>query len=244
MIDAHCHIDLYPNPLLVARRSEQAGVVTLAMTNLPSHFAAGRPHLLPFRNIRPALGLHPLYALRHAAEYALFEQYLPLTSYIGEVGLDFSREGIATKAQQIQSFTFVLQCVQNERKLLSIHSRGAEQEVLAMLKQHHIPLAIFHWYTGPAATLQKISEAGYYFSVNAAMIRAEKGRQLIARIPQERVLTETDGPFVLLGEVPAEPASVATVLTYLAQAWGMSLPEVTAQIKTNFSQLLNGLRTS
>lgn len=242
MIDAHCHIDLYPNPLQVARRCEQAGVVTLAMTNLPSHFAMGRQHLQGFRKIRLALGLHPLHALRHKAEYELFEKNLALTSYIGEVGLDFSREGIATKPQQLQSFEFVLQQVQGHKKLLSIHSRGAEQEVLAMLGSAGIQLAIFHWYTGPVSTIKSISERGYYFSVNPAMIRSEKGRQIIASIPPEKVLTETDGPFVQIGNRIAEPADVETVIRYLATQWSRSFEEVMRQIQSNFTNLINGLK--
>lgn len=242
MIDAHCHIDLYPNPLQVAGRCEQAGVVTLAMTNLPSHFAQGRPHLLGFRKIRLALGLHPLHAPRHPGEYELFKQNLTLTSYVGEVGLDFSREGVATKQQQLQSFAFVLEQVQGQKKLLSLHSRGAESEVMAMLVSAGIRLAIFHWYTGPVATLKNISAHGYYFSVNPAMIRSEKGRQLIAVMPPEQVLTETDGPFVQVGNRIAEPADVVTVINYLAAQWSLSSEEVMCRIRSNFANLIAGLK--
>lgn len=242
MIDAHCHIDLYPNPLQVARRCEQAGVTTLAMTNLPSHFAIGRQHLQGFRNIRLALGLHPLHAPRHQAEYALFERYLPLTSYVGEVGLDFSREGIATKQQQLHSFAFVLQQVQQQRKLLSIHSRGAEQQVVDMLVQYQCELAIFHWYTGAASVVRTIAEQGYYFSVNPAMIRSEKGRQTIAAIPKDRILTETDGPFVQVGSAIAEPVNVELVINYLALHWGVSFQSAETQIRTNFMHLLSNLK--
>lgn len=242
MIDAHCHIDLYPNPLQVARRCEQAGVVTLAMTNLPSHFALGRPHLQGFRKVRLALGLHPLHAPRHLAEYELFKQNLALTSYVGEVGLDFSREGAATKQLQLQSFAFVLEQVQGQKKLLSLHSRGAEPEVLAMLVSAGIRLAIFHWYTGSLATLKDISEHGYFFSVNPAMIRSDKGRQLIAGMPPEKVLTETDGPFVQVGNRIAEPADVAAVINYLAGQWSLSVAEVEARVNSNFARLIAGLK--
>lgn len=242
MIDAHCHIDLYPNPLQIARQCEQAGVITLAMTNLPSHFALGRIHLQGFRKIRLALGLHPLHALRHPAEYDLFKQNLALTSYVGEVGLDFSRDGVATKQQQLQSFAFVLEQVQGQKKLLSLHSRGAEPEVLAMLVSAGIQLAIFHWYTGSLATLKNISEHGYYFSINPAMIRSEKGRLLIASMPPEKVLTETDGPYVQVGNRIAEPADVAIVINYLATQWNLASEEVMLQIQSNFANLINGLK--
>ena len=62
MLDTHCHIDLYPNPHAIARAVERQKILTIAVTNLPSHFEVGLPHLRGFRQIRPALGLHPLMA--------------------------------------------------------------------------------------------------------------------------------------------------------------------------------------
>jgi TatD DNase family protein len=242
MIDTHCHIDLYPNPLAVAQRCEKANINTLAMTNLPSHFGQGIRHLRGFRKIRLALGLHPLYAERHLEEYDLFEKYLNETSYVGEVGLDFSHEGIATQAQQLQSFQFVLDRVRNKKKLLSIHSRGAEKQTLSLLLENKIEFAIFHWYTGPASLIKEATEQGYFFSVNPAMIRSNKGRSLVALIPPQKILTETDGPFVQINNKSAEPSDVGLVIKYLSQYWGMSSIEVEATIKSNFSKLVDRIR--
>ena len=91
MLDTHCHIDLYPDPHAVAKEVERQGILTIAVTNLPSHFEMGQPHLRGFRRIRLALGLHPLMAEHHKKERSKFKQMLSRTSYIGEVGLDFSK---------------------------------------------------------------------------------------------------------------------------------------------------------
>ena len=92
IIDTHCHIDMYENPLEVALECEQKGVITIGMTNLPSHFELGRPHLLAFKKVRLALGLHPLYAESHKKELPIFLRNISKTSYIGEIGLDFSKD--------------------------------------------------------------------------------------------------------------------------------------------------------
>ena len=241
MIDAHCHIDLYPNPLAVAQRCEKAGIITLAMTNLPSHFSQGKLHLKGYKHIRLALGLHPLYVDRHEGELSLFEKYIDQTSYIGEVGLDFSREGSSTKEQQIKSFEYVLSKVCGKKKLLSLHSRGAEKATLDLLVKYNIRLAIFHWYTGPASVLKEAASHGYYFSINPAMLWSEKAKSLISQIPRQLLLTETDGPFIQFENRIVEPSDVVLVTQYLVKLWGMSVENVQDQIKSNFYSLIKNL---
>jgi TatD DNase family protein len=88
MIDAHCHIDLYKNPYTVANENEKKGISTIAVTNLPSHYALGYSHLKEYKYIRVALGLHPLYADKHTpTEMNKFIEYAKTSSYIGEIGL-------------------------------------------------------------------------------------------------------------------------------------------------------------
>ena len=108
MIDTHCHTDLYKNPIKILQECEKAGITVLSMTNLPSHFEMGYQHVLPFKRIRLALGMHPLHAEQHDKEFSLFLKNLSKTSYIGEVGLDFSREGYTTKEIQVNSFERIL----------------------------------------------------------------------------------------------------------------------------------------
>jgi TatD DNase family protein len=110
MLDAHCHIDLYPNPTQIAMDAERAGVFTVLVTNLPSAFEAAYPNVRPFKKIRLALGLHPLNATLHSDnERELFKVLVDKTSFIGEVGLDFSSAGYKTRDRQITSFQYALQ---------------------------------------------------------------------------------------------------------------------------------------
>lgn len=241
MIDTHCHIDLYENPLQVAKECEKLGIIAIGMTNLPSHFEMGYRHLMGFKHVRLALGMHPLHAESHEDEMPKFLQHLSKTSYIGEVGLDFSREGIATRETQVNTFTNILISLSSVNKILSIHSRRAEKEVLALLIKHRIMLAIFHWYSGPLNLIPEIVNAGYYFSINPAMLKSNSGQQIIAKIPLTNMLTESDGPFIEVNGIPAKPKDVLLVHKYLASQRGMDEVAISEEIKNNFKRILTGL---
>jgi len=238
MLDAHCHIDRYKTPIKIAKDAERKGVFTIAMTNLPSHFLAGLPHVRGLKNLRLAVGLHPLANKQHLQELKLFEQSLSLTSFVGEVGLDFSREGKKTRAIQTETFRFVAKQLAGENKVTSLHSRGAESEVLDILSEFNISAAIFHWFTGTPSLLDEAIVQGHYFSVNPAMIRSENGVKIIERIPRDRILTESDGPYVKNGKFSIRPWDVIDIEKYLSSVWGVSPDEASAMIWGNFRRLL------
>ena len=235
MIDVHCHFDMAQNPEKYISDNEKRQIITIGMTNLPSHFQMGVNHVRRYKYIRLALGLHPLRAKEHSQEYTKFEQYVHETSYIGEVGLDFSREGYSTKEIQIKSFEFVLDCIKEKQKIISLHSRRAEVEILDMLISKGINNAIFHWYSGSVSILQKIISAGFFFSINSAMTQSYNGEKIISEIPKELVLTETDFPFI-------ENSNINNVYQHLAQLWGESILETKQIIYSNFKRILQSIK--
>ena len=242
MLDTHCHIDLYPDPYAIAKEVERRGILTIAVTNLPSHFEMGHPHLCGFRRIRPALGLHPLMAAHHKKERDGFKRLLSRTSYIGEVGLDFSREGRDTRDVQLESLRFVFNEIQDRPRFVSLHSRSAESTVLELLEEFNIQGAVFHWYSGSLTILERAVQCGHYFSVNPAMVRSKKGRNIIDRIPLDRILTESDGPHVQLRNQPVRPTDLKVVLEVLQDIWGMSFEDTEAQVMSNFMKSISPIR--
>ncbi len=242
IIDTHCHIDLYPNPEKILQECIKANLTVISMTNLPSHFEMGYPHFQSQKRIRIALGMHPLFANLHEKEFKLFLKNISKTSYIGEIGLDFSKEGYSTKEIQIKTFTRILENIADQKKILSIHSRRAEKEVIELLDRYKIKSAIFHWYSGPLHLIDKIADLGYYFSVNIAMTKSENGRKIIQRIPINKVLTETDGPFTKNNNVTSKPIDVKNLHQYLSNVWEISSYEVEKVIGRNFSNLVSNIR--
>jgi TatD DNase family protein len=241
LIDTHCHIDLYPNPHIIAEESEDLGIITIGMTLLPSHFELGVEHIKKFKKVRLALGMHPLKVEEHDKEFDKFKYYLDKTSYIGEIGLDFSKEGIDKKALQIASFEKILSEIKDKKKILSIHSRKAEKEVLNLLIKYNISNAIFHWYSGTTYLIKEIISNRYYFSVNPAMLKSENGRKIIKLIPMQNVLTESDGPFVSIGKNIIQPKDVILVINYLSEIWKINSQDVQRQIFDNFQLLISHL---
>lgn len=242
MLDCHCHLDRYKDPHSVARDAARQGVFVIAVTNLPSHFEVGLPHVRSMRGVRLALGLHPLAANEHENERQRFCELLPETSFVGEVGLDFSREGRATENIQRESFSMVARSLASAPKFTTIHSRCAEKEALAILKQHNVHPVVFHWYSGSLATLDDALVAGHYFSINPAMITSAKGQKMILRVPQDRLLTETDGPYTKCRGSASRPESVKEVERYLARLWNQRPEAVRRTVWDNFTALLTQLR--
>jgi TatD DNase family protein len=195
MIDVHCHFDMMPNPEAYVRQKEEMGDVVIGMTNLPSHFQMGQPYIMHYKHIRLGLGFHPLLAAENKNELPLFKRMVDETSYIGEIGLDFSREGYASKEEQITVLKEILTTLRGKRKIVSVHSRRAEKELLGLLGEYNIENVIFHWYSGSVSLIPAILERGYYFSINEAMTLSHSGKSIIEKIPRDRILMETDAPY-------------------------------------------------
>lgn len=194
-IDTHCHFDMMLQPEAYIKQKEQAGDIVIGMTNLPSHFQMGFSHIKGYKHIRLALGLHPLRVEEGRKELTLFKRLIDQTSYIGEIGLDFSRDGITSKDVQVAVLRAVLATLQDKKKIISVHSRRGEKELLELLCEYNIKNVIFHWYSGPVGLIPAILDQGYYFFINEAMCLSKNGKAIIEKIPKDRILTETDAPY-------------------------------------------------
>lgn len=226
-IDTHCHFDMMPRPEIYIKQREQAGDIVIGMTNLPSHFQTGQLHLKGYRYIRLALGLHPLRAFEGKTQLTLFRRLVDQTSYIGEIGLDFSKEGIATKNVQIEVIRDLLESLRGKAKIISVHSRKAERVLFDLLCEYEINNVIFHWYSGPIELIPDILSKGYFFSINEAMTESNNGRSIINMIPRNRILTESDAPFNKKSDIKKALANI-----HMSEA----------EIYHNFMELISRIR--
>jgi len=213
-------------------------VFLVAVTNLPSHFVAGQAPTRGLQGVRLALGLHPLAVGPNEREIERFRPLLAQTSFVGEVGLDFSREGSGTREIQVRAFREVAAAISDAGpKFITIHSRRAETAVLDVLQEYRVGPAVFHWFSGTPALLDRVLEAGHYVSVNPAMTESERGRDLIARMPEDRVLSESDGPYARVGNRPCDPWDVSLIQAHLAGVWRTTETGVRDRLWENFRQL-------
>lgn len=239
MHDMHCHLDLYDDPVAVAVSANNSSIFTLAVTNLPSAYYAAKPHMRSFHHLKLALGLHPLLAEHHTShEKRLFRRAFSETEYVGEIGLDFSSKDQETRETQIASIRLVLHLLQGQQKVVSIHSRRAESAMLDMLLEYGVGPVVFHWYSGPLTILDQIVERGDYFSINTAMVGSKNGQRIVERIPRERLLTETDGPFIIVDKRPSVPADVCLIQEILATSWCETVEDVRARLSQNLLEYI------
>jgi TatD DNase family protein len=237
LLDTHCHIGAYRDPVAVIRAAE-ANTSIVAVTESPEEYRRLRTRLGRRDHIQVALGLHPLKAHTFTPnDLARFFRLLPEATWIGEVGLDFSRQGVATAKHQLRIFDAVLTEAQPGRHPLTVHSRGAEADTIGFLAQARLP-AVLHWYTGPTGPIDAALDAGLYFSYNVAMVRSKKFAALLRAIPRNRTLLETDGPYARAEHGPAQPHQIDEVVIALAGGWGISHSEATRAILENQRQFI------
>lgn len=243
LVDAHCHFDLFQDPQRVLREAERNRIYSIAVTNTPSVFKPMQRLVEGLKYVRPALGLHPELALQRVSELPIFERQVRETRYVGEVGLDYKAAvKPSVRAKQREIFEVILgYCASAGGRLLTIHSRRAEADVVAAVREHRPGPFILHWYSGSLKTLKEATAAGAYFSVNMAMIRSDRGQRLVREMPRDRVLTESDGPFVQVRGRAASPLSVRDVLAGLARIWGVDPAETKENVLHNFRRLLQQL---
>lgn len=191
--DTHFHLDLQEDKHGAIENIAKNGVYTIAMTNLPDLYQK-ETSLYGQKYIRIALGFHPELIHEYPNKIPVMWKHLADARYIGEVGLDFTDRTSAD--EQMTFFSELIErCRDDINKIISIHSRGAEKEVLDIIGTNFKFSPILHWYSGTIGNLRKACDKGYYFSVNLSMVRTKKFMQMLSYIPHDKILLETDSPF-------------------------------------------------
>lgn len=195
-------------------------VATLAVTTTPKAWPRNRELAQRSTYVRIGLGLHPQLVAERENELPLFEYYLPEARYVGEIGLDAGPRFYRSFEAQERVFERILQaCAEQGGKILSVHSVRSVGKVLGHLERSLPPdrgRVILHWFTGTAAEARRAVEMGCYFSINEEMLISPKHRKLIAGLPMDRLLTETDGPFVQRDGKSVRPYQVSKAVEEIA----------------------------
>ena len=164
---------------------------------------------------------------------------MPETRYVGDVGLDGTPESRPHWREQERVFEQVLRFSERAGgRILTVHSRRAAREVVDALER--VPgagTAILHWFTGSKAELERAVAVGCWFSVGAQMVTSQRGRDALATMPRNRVLTETDGPFGMMDGRPLPPAEVSRPLQVLASTWRCTVGEARSTVASNLNRL-------
>lgn len=245
LLDSHAHLDDYGAELpAVLERARAAGVeriVCIGLWREPGSFgnalelAAGRPELFS-----ATAGVHPHECARVPEEdWAALARLArdPRIVGIGETGLDFHYDH-SPRPVQIESFRRSLALAREAGKPVVVHVREADEACVAALAAEGVPPAggVIHCFTGDAGAARRYLDLGLHLSVAGVITfrTAEALREAVRTVPRDRLLVETDCPF--LAPVPwrgkrNEPAWVRATAGKVAEAWGTTL-EVVGEITT------------
>jgi TatD DNase family protein len=256
VIDSHCHLadDTFAQDLDdVVRRARDAGLeramVILEAGNGKEAAQALRLDTL-WPDVRFSIGVHPHQAHHFAADpnsaaTVVRDQWAatPGARAVGEIGLDYHYDFSPRDVQQAV-FRAQLRLARELDRPVVIHTREAEDDTVAMLREEgggHLR-GVLHCFTGTQALADAGLDLGFYISLAGIITfpKAEELRQTVRSVPLDRVLTETDSPF--LAPVPYrgkrnEPAHVARVVEALAALHGKPAADLAEQTAANFHTL-------
>jgi len=242
----------------VIARAKAAGVeqMLITATDLDSTRAAIR--FCESNQLFCTAGIHPHDAAAADANFATTLAELashPAVRAIGETGLDFNRNYSPPDAQR-QVFKTQIDLAKRLQKPLFVHDRDSDGEVFELLSRAEAGSAgvVIHCFTGNRQDLQRYLEAGFYIGVTGWVCDERRGRELQALLPEiplDRLLLETDAPFLIPANIPAaliewppqgvsrkhrrrnEPALLAVVAAAVADLLQISPAELSARSAAN-----------
>jgi len=258
--DVHAHLT---DPRLAAQedailaRAGEAGVTTIISNGLNpkdnirvSELAERSPL------VRPAFGLYPVDAVLTEmvemgidyprdeppvlAEDAIswLAEHVDECFAVGEIGLDHYWVPQELWGRQEEIFRQLVSVAMEADKAIIIHTRKAERRAFEILVEMGATRVNWHCYSSKIKFGKRIAEHGHYLSIPANVHRADNFRRLLEILPRDRVLLETDCPYLSPNPGTAnEPGNVLVTAKFAAQLWGCELSDVSDQLTANFERL-------
>lgn len=248
LIDTHAHLDEIEDIEYVLREVRQSDVDSIIAVG--QDLCSNRKTIALASQypgfVYPAIGLHPwtignISPLQLEENIDFIRQELKNVQALGEVGLDYDKRVLKTAGKDIQKDVLrkLLEIALQNNKPVSLHSRYAWKDSLALVKEMGIKQLVFHWYTGFSSTLAELLEAGYYVSATPAAEYHDEHRRAIREAPAERLLLETDCPVYYGREnkYRSQPTDVLRSLRAAAEIKGISEEQLATATTRNAKQL-------
>ncbi|WP_112478350.1 TatD family hydrolase [Vibrio variabilis] len=250
-VDSHCHLDklnydeLHDGIQDVLNKAKAANVEQLLSVGVTlDSFPAMMELIKPYPQIKASCGVHPLdvesdFCLEQFKRYVEDERVVA----VGETGLDYHYQPETAELQK-RRFEQQVDLAVDVNKPLIIHTRNARQDTLDILRNGHAERCggVIHCFTEDLPFAQAAMELGFYISISGIVTfrQAKELKEVVRQLPLERLLIETDSPY--LAPIPHrgkenQPAYVVEVAAYIAQLKGVSLSEVAEKTTKNYHDL-------
>lgn len=242
MIDTHAHLmmsEFDADREAVVGRAREAGLVAIINVGCGLELSRQSVAMADGKFLYATVGLHPYDAMDFSGD--LMKEWVELIGNdkkivaVGETGLDFVKAEVDHEKQK-ESFRGHIKLALDSGLPLIVHSRGAEQECLDLLKEFAGVRAVFHCFGGSMEVAEKIWEAGFWTSFTGIVTypSAVGLREVVAAVPLDRFMVETDCPYLAPQKYRGkrnEPAYVVEVVAEIARVKGISFEEA-AKIST------------
>lgn len=252
-VDSHCHLDrleldklgLTLEQVVDNAKAEQIQHMLCVCVSL-SEFEQMAQSVAPFANVSISCGEHPLHQHDKVDPEQLLQQcQLDTVVAVGETGLDYFYSPDSKLSQQA-AFVSHIDVANQLAKPLIIHTRDARADTLALMRSHNADKAsgVLHCFTENWDMAKAALDLGFYISISGIMTfrNADELRDVVKRLPLDRLLIETDAPY--LTPVPFrgktnQPAYVSAVAKAVAEVKGVSLESLAKATTDNFYSLFN-----
>ena len=244
-VDSHCHLNYLDDPAEAIDQARALGVEKILCIGVdPAGIGAVLDLAQQYPQVFASVGEHPGNA---TAVPDWIDQYVTRDKVValGEMGLDYHYESDAgQQAVQRQSFEEQMQRAADLELPVVIHTRAAEQDTIDVLRAYPQVHGVLHCFTESWTLASAGLELGYYVSISGIVTfkNADNVREVAGKVPSDRLLIETDAPW--LAPVPHrgrqnQPAYVVDTAHYLAELRNEDVQELAAQTTANFYRLFN-----
>lgn len=251
LIDSHCHLDRinlekyngdFDAMLLNANRAGVSHMLCVCVDL--ATFSKVHALALKYENIYASVGIHPD---ENSPDNPTFEELVQLAKKdkiiaIGETGLDYFHQG--DPKEQRERFRMHIEVAKAVNKPLIIHTRDAREDTIRIMQEAAAEKVggVMHCFTEDYAMAEKAMALGFYISFSGIVTfkNAKALQEVAQKIPLDRMLIETDSPYLTPDPYrgkPNEPAYVSIVADKIAQLRGISFEEVAAKTTKNFFEL-------
>jgi TatD DNase family protein len=241
LIDAHCHLDRCEENLGYAlQQIKQHRIFTISNSLDLLSYKENVKIATTSDFILPVFGIHPWNASEYVGALKDLEQAVSESPMIGEIGLDyyFVNE-TSLYDDQREVFEYLLRAASGQKKIVIVHTKGAEDETFQLLRQYNAERVIIHWYSGPWRILEAMVAHGFYFTIGVEVMFSQHIQDIARYLPSELMLTETDNPggYKSITGTVGTPLLVKDVIEKLAEIRETSEETVAATVQNNLIRI-------
>lgn len=241
-IDSHTHLDFFEDNIDAAiKEINNNKILTIANGMDIESYLKNKEYSKESEYIKPSFGIHPWKAAEYKGNLEALIPYIDESEIIGEIGLDFLWvEDKSTFDKQREIYNFILKESIKRNKVVSLHTKDAEEEIYKSLKMYNYNKAIIHWYSGDIETLDKFIKLGCYFTISVDIGYSDRTKEVLERVPIDKLLLETDGPTALewVNGDYGYPSEIIKVYEKVSEIKGYKIEDLINIVEKNYYNLL------